>query len=103
MIGNTPCAQINDDTLKVDVVRQCTHLTIKGHEVTGRLVLERTDAFIFQTNGAFIFISKTGEQCLYSGYLTKTDMDDKQLEDLNFENTQVRSMCIENFRTKIKN
>lgn len=67
MISNEPCAQMKKETLNADIVRQCAHLTIKGHEVTGRLILERPDAFIFQTNGAFIFISKSGDHCLYSG------------------------------------
>ena len=97
------CSSMNEDSLKKNLVRQCTHLTIKGHEITGRLILERPDGYFFQTDSAFIFINKSGDQCLFSGYLNKSDMKGKRAEDLSFKNTQIQSACIKNFRDKVKN
>ncbi|WP_375278597.1 hypothetical protein [Alteromonas australica] len=100
---NRVCSSMNEDSLKKNLVRQCTHLTIKGHEIAGLLILERPDGYFFQTDSAFIFINKSGEQCLFSGYSNKNDMKGKRVEDLSFENTQIQSACIKNFRDKVKN
>lgn len=91
------CFSVSEKTKVKETAQQCTQLTIKGRKLIGSIILERHDGHFFQTNEAFIFISKDGEQCLYAGYMTKSEMEGRKLEEITFYSTQIQSICIDSF------
>ncbi|WP_019676930.1 hypothetical protein [Arsukibacterium perlucidum] len=79
LMDNDVCLSVSEKTKDKEVAQQCTQLTIKGNKLMGRLILERHDGHFLQTNEAFIFISKNGEKCLYSVYMTQSEMAGRKL------------------------
>ena len=88
--SNPPCHQTKDIKPINNEYFQCTHVTIKGKTLRGRILLETDKGYFMRLNHAFIFVSKSGEHCIYSKDQAVTE---KNKDTFVFEKTQVDDFC----------
>lgn len=88
-----PCKPVSVESLKQAFVRQCTQITIGGKELSGEVVLENKEGYFLRLNNAFLFASKDGKRCVYSGYARSEEVKKVGIEKFTFENSQIESLC----------
>jgi hypothetical protein len=99
--ANDPCVPISAKTKITSIVHQCTQLTIKGKKLSGRMIYERNDGYFFQVDNAYIFVQKNGDGCIYSGFLRKSEMENIDIQNLSFENSEIENLCVHSFSRKL--
>jgi len=61
-----PCIAISETNKKSKHIRQCTHVSIGGKQLSGMLILENKSGYYMRLNEGFIYASKDGKTCIYS-------------------------------------
>lgn len=91
---NDVCVAINKEMLEQEHLRQCTQITIKGKKVMGEVMLENKDAYFIRKNNAFLYITKDGENCIYSIFSKSNKVN--KVEEFSFADNGITNMCLSN-------
>lgn len=91
---NDVCVAIKKEMLEKEHLRQCTQITIKGKNVMGEVMLENKDAYFIRRNNAFLYITKDGENCIYSIFSKSSKVD--KVKEFSFADNGIIDMCVSN-------
>lgn len=91
-MDNPPCMVLSEEMMQLKHLRQCTQVTIKGKKVMGEIVLENKDAYFIQQNSAFLYITKNGENCVYSIHSETKNVTDK--DKFTFNDSSIKQLCL---------
>ncbi|MGJ8682877.1 hypothetical protein [Paraglaciecola sp.] len=93
-MDNPPCRVLSEEMMTQKRIRQCTQVTIKGKKVMGEIVLENKDAYFIQQNSAFLYITKNGDNCVYSIHSETKDIGNR--EKFAFSDSSIKQLCLGN-------
>lgn len=65
-MGSPPCVSSKDSSPTDGQRAQCTHLSIRGKLLRGRIMLQNKNGYFLRVNEGFIFVSLDGQTCIYS-------------------------------------
>lgn len=85
------CVAITEELLSKDKLRQCTQVSIKGKTIMGDIFLENNDAYFIRRNSAFLYLTKNGNNCIYSIYADTEDAKNKK--DFKFVDKEIQALC----------
>lgn len=85
------CVEITEKLLRKDKLRQCTQVSIKGKTIMGDIFLENKDAYFIRRNSAFLYLTKDGNNCIYSIYADSEDA--KNNKDFKFVDKEIQALC----------
>lgn len=89
-MDHPPCISASETNPKSKIIRQCTHLTIDGKELSGKIMLENKSGYFMRLNTGFIYASKDGKTCIYS---KDTRREGKDLGKFDFDKGQIDRFC----------
>ena len=84
------CVSITKELLKKGKLRQCTQVSIKGKTITAKVFLENNDAYFLRRNNAFLYMTKDGNNCIYSIYVNSEDVKD---DHFKFVDKEIQGLC----------
>ena len=91
-MDNPPCRVLSEKMMEQKRIRQCTQVTIKGKKVMGEIVLENKDAYFIQQNSSFLYITKNGDNCVYSIHSETKDIENR--EKFAFDDSSIKQLCL---------
>ncbi|MDI4669402.1 hypothetical protein MKZ42_09050 [Pseudoalteromonas shioyasakiensis] len=91
-MDNPPCRVLTEKMMEQKLIRQCTQVTIKGKKIMGEIVLENKDAYFIQQNSSFLYITKNGNNCVYSIHSKTKDIENR--EKFSFDDSSIKQLCL---------
>lgn len=93
-IDEDPCVGFEGESYKSERVRQCTHFSINGRQITGQILLQNKTGYFMKTNNAFLYFDNKGETCIYSKYDTKANVEVRSNNDKPlFLKSEIDTFC----------
>ncbi len=86
--------KISDEHYEEEYIVQCTQVILDGKRVKGEIVLENSEGYFMHVfGGAFMYISKDRNTCVYSSYIATEDNDRQDDEEFSFSDTELEVTC----------
>ena len=85
------CVSVSEEHLKSERLHQCTQMRIKGKKIMGEIMLENDEGYVIRRNSSFLYVSKSGQRCIYSIYEEVKDIE--KPEDFAFSDEEIDALC----------